>query len=52
MVMRTQRGYRTRDRDPDQIAKEAKRRRRNTAGRWVAGKGDDLVNKGASKGIT
>ncbi len=48
MAMRTQRGHRTRDRD--QIAKEAKRQRRNTAGRWVASKGNDLANEGGSKG--
>lgn len=56
MAMRTQRGLRTCD-EGDKEAKEAKRRRRNTAGRWAASKGNDLADdgdvggsKGGSKG--
>ena len=57
MNMRTQRGHRVRDREQEE--KEAKRQRRNTAGRWIASKGNDLVDidtsgtsgsKGGSKG--
>ena len=43
MATRTQRGLRTRDNDGD---KEAKRQRRNTAGRWAASKGNDLAGEG------
>lgn len=46
MRMRTQRGHRTRDQD--QGGKEAKRQRRNRAGKWVASKGNDLVDNGGS----
>ncbi len=46
MVMRIQRGHRVRDQDQE---KEAKRQRRNTAGRWVASKGNDLVDSSKGK---
>ena len=42
MTMRTQRGHRTRDQEVGN--KEAKRQRRNTAGRWAASKGSNLVD--------
>lgn len=42
MTTRTQRGHRIRDRD--HMTKEAKRQRRNTAGRWVASKGRELID--------
>ena len=45
--LRTQRGLRTRDNDGD---KEAKRQRRNIAGRWAASKGNDLAGNGGDMG--
>ena len=42
MALRTQRGHRARDQEVGD--KEAMRQRRNTAGRWAASKGSDLVN--------
>ena len=55
MTMRTQRGHRVRNRDQEN--KDAKRQRRNTGGRWVATKGNELIDnsennisKGDSKG--
>ena len=47
MATRTQRGLRFRDKDSD---KEAKRQRRNTAGRWVASKGNGLAGDGDDVG--
>ena len=41
MTIRTQRDYRIRDQDQ---AKEAKRQRRDKAGQWIAGKGNDMIN--------
>ena len=48
MVTRTQRGYRVRD----QENRETKRQRRTSTGRWVASKGNNLVNidKDSGKG--
>lgn len=50
MATRTQRGLRTRDNYGDKEASEAKRQRRNTAGRWVASKGNDLAGNGDGEG--
>ena len=47
MATRTQRGLRFRDNDND---KEAKRQRRNTAGRWVASKGNCMAGNGDDMG--
>ena len=45
-IMRTQRGHLICGRGRDQENKDAKRRRRNAGGRWVATKGDDLMDNG------
>ena len=48
MIMRTQRDHRVRNQD--QEGKEAKRQRRNTAGRWFVSKGIDPIDDvGSSK---
>ena len=49
IIMRTQRGFRVRDRDDDNDD-GGKRRRRNTAGRWASSKGNDLTEMGPNKG--
>ena len=52
MRMRIKRGHRTRDQD--QGGKEAKRQRRNRAGKWVVSKGNDLIDNrgsGSRRGI-
>lgn len=46
MIMRTQRGHRSRDGDAG--AKEAKRQRRDRSGQWIASKGNDVVGNGGS----
>ena len=50
MAARTQRGLRTRDNDGDKEASEAKRQRRNIAGRWVASKGCNGDGEGSNSG--
>ncbi len=54
MTMRTQRGHKIRDTEKEK--REGKRQRRNSAERWAASKGNNLVNtkergsKGGNKG--
>ena len=50
MATRTQRGLRTRINNGGKEASEAKRQRRNTAGRWAASKGNDLAGNGDGEG--
>ena len=50
MATRTQRGLRARDNDGRKEASEAKRQRRNIAGRWAASKGNDLAGNGDDEG--